>query len=159
MWNFWFANVFHVNKVCEFSKPCRYLFIWGIFVFGSWLQNVCINCCFGFRIQQAGNEAWILALSFFSVRSVGAACVCFLELLGLDSLRLRVDLKVANIIFSYRTRNKESQHNQIRESLGKDVFCFKIEYSVFIERRSRDGWKDGAKLLSNAVKASCPLKS
>ncbi|KAK2524422.1 Spg11 [Columba guinea] len=68
-------------------------------------------------IQQAGNEAWILALSFFSVRSVGAACVCFLELLGLDSLRLRVDLKVANMIFSYRTRNKESQHNQIRESL------------------------------------------
>lgn len=85
--------------------------------------------------------------------------MCFLELLGLDSLRLRVDLKVANIIFSYRTRNKESQQNQIRECLGKDVFCFKIEYSVFIERRSSDGWKDGAKFLSNAVKASCPLKS
>uniref|UniRef100_A0A8C4URQ5 SPG11 vesicle trafficking associated, spatacsin n=1 Tax=Falco tinnunculus TaxID=100819 RepID=A0A8C4URQ5_FALTI len=68
-------------------------------------------------IQQAGNEAYILALSFFSVPSVGAACVCFLELLGLDSLKLRVDLKVANIIFSYRTRNEESQHNQIRESL------------------------------------------
>ncbi|NWH26520.1 SPTCS protein, partial [Grus americana] len=68
-------------------------------------------------IQQAGNEAYVLALSFFSVPSVGAACVCFLELLGLDSLKLRVDIKVANIIFSYRTRNEESQHNQIRESL------------------------------------------
>ncbi|KFW00287.1 Spatacsin [Fulmarus glacialis] len=68
-------------------------------------------------IQQAGDEAYILALSFFSVPSVGAACVCFLELLGLDSLKLRVDIKVANIIFSYRTRNEESQHNQIRESL------------------------------------------
>ncbi|XP_074956957.1 spatacsin [Phalacrocorax aristotelis] len=68
-------------------------------------------------IQQAGNEAYILALSFFSVPSVVAACVCFLELLGLDSLKLRVDIKVANIIFSYRTRNEESQHNQIRDSL------------------------------------------
>ncbi|KAK1198478.1 SPTCS protein, partial [Pygoscelis papua] len=68
-------------------------------------------------IQQAGNEAYILALSFFSVPSVGAACVCFLELLSLDSLKLRVDIKVANMIFSYRTRNEESQHNQIRESL------------------------------------------
>ncbi|XP_074011775.1 spatacsin [Numenius arquata] len=68
-------------------------------------------------IQQAGKEACVLALSFFSVPSVGAACVCFLELLGLDSLKLRVDIKVANIIFSYRTRNEESQHNQIKEAL------------------------------------------
>ncbi|KAM6059562.1 spatacsin [Theristicus caerulescens] len=68
-------------------------------------------------IQQAGKEAYILALSFFSVPSVGAACVCFLEFLGLDSLKLRVDIKVANLIFSYRTRKEESQHNQIRESL------------------------------------------
>ncbi|XP_053933216.1 spatacsin [Cuculus canorus] len=68
-------------------------------------------------IQQAGNQAYILALSFFSVPAVPAACVCFLELLGLDSLKLRVDIKVANVIFSYRSRNEESQHNQIRESL------------------------------------------
>ncbi|KAM9223997.1 spatacsin [Leptosomus discolor] len=68
-------------------------------------------------VQQAGKEACGLALSLFSVPSVGAACVCFLELLGLDSLTLRVDIKVANMIFSYRTRNEESQHNQIRESL------------------------------------------
>jgi len=85
---------------------------------------VCVTwLSFGFRIQQAGAEAHILALSAFSVPSVVAACVCFLELLGLDNLKLRVDIKVANIIFSYRTRNEESQHNQIRESLGKDVFC------------------------------------
>ncbi|XP_051484841.1 spatacsin [Apus apus] len=68
-------------------------------------------------IQQAGREAYVLALSSFAARAVGAACVCFLELLGLDSLKLRVDIKVANIIFSYRTRREESQHNQIRESL------------------------------------------
>ncbi|KAM6409847.1 spatacsin [Rhynochetos jubatus] len=69
-------------------------------------------------IQQAGSEAYVLALSFFSIPSVGAACVCFLELLGLDSRKLRVDVKVANMIFSYRTRSEEAQHNQIRESLA-----------------------------------------
>ncbi|NXC18575.1 SPTCS protein, partial [Corythaeola cristata] len=104
--------------ICEFSKPCRYLLKCGIFMFENWLKIMCVNwCSFCFRIQQAGNEAYVLALSFFSVPSVGAACVCFLELLGLNSLKLRVDIKVANIIFSYRTRNEESQRNQIRESL------------------------------------------
>ncbi|KAJ7397803.1 Spatacsin [Pitangus sulphuratus] len=68
-------------------------------------------------IQQAGKEAHVLALSSFGAPSVGAACVCFLELLGLDSLKLRVDLKVANMIFSYRTRNEDSHHSQIRDSL------------------------------------------
>ncbi|XP_010215631.1 PREDICTED: spatacsin [Tinamus guttatus] len=67
-------------------------------------------------IQQAGKEAYGLAISFFHIPSIGAACVCFLELLGLDSLKLRVDLKVANLIFSYKTKNEESQHNTIRES-------------------------------------------
>ncbi|NWX91422.1 SPTCS protein, partial [Nothoprocta pentlandii] len=67
-------------------------------------------------IQQAGKEAYVLALSFFHVPSIAAACVCFLELLGLDSLKLRVDLKVANIVFNYKTKNEESQHNAIREA-------------------------------------------
>lgn len=48
--------------------------------------------------------------------------MCFLELLGLSSLKLRVDIKVANMIFIYKTRNEETQHNQIRESLGTYVF-------------------------------------
>ncbi|NWI89416.1 SPTCS protein, partial [Pitta sordida] len=68
-------------------------------------------------IQQAGREAHVLALSAFAVPSVAAACVCFLELLGLDSLRLRVDVKAANLIFSYRTRREKSPHGQIRDSL------------------------------------------
>ncbi|NWR79138.1 SPTCS protein, partial [Centropus unirufus] len=69
-------------------------------------------------VQQAAAQAHVLALSSFSVLAVTAACVCFLELLGLDSLKLRVDIKVANVIFSYRARNEESRHNQIRESLA-----------------------------------------
>eukprot|EP00076_Gallus_gallus_P044196 XP_025009734.1 spatacsin isoform X4 [Gallus gallus] len=72
-------------------------------------------------IQQAGNEAYLLGLSFFNTPSVAAACVCFLELLGLSSLKLRVDIKVANMIFIYKTRNEETQHNQIRESLVEQL--------------------------------------
>ncbi|XP_001366663.1 spatacsin [Monodelphis domestica] len=72
-------------------------------------------------IQQAGNEAYMLALSFFHMPSVGAACVCFLELLGIDSLKLRVDMKVANIILSYKCRNEEAEYNCIRESLAEKL--------------------------------------
>uniref|UniRef100_A0A4X2KCL8 SPG11 vesicle trafficking associated, spatacsin n=1 Tax=Vombatus ursinus TaxID=29139 RepID=A0A4X2KCL8_VOMUR len=72
-------------------------------------------------IQQVGNEAYMLALSLFHMPSVGAACVCFLELLGIDSLKLRVDMKVANIILSYKCRNEETQYNCIRESLAEKL--------------------------------------
>lgn len=73
---------------------------------------------FFFRIQQVGNEAYVLGLSSFYIPSVAAACVCFLELLGLDSLKLRVDMKVANIILSYKCRKEDAQYSCIRESLG-----------------------------------------
>ncbi|XP_059861135.1 spatacsin [Delphinus delphis] len=72
-------------------------------------------------IQQVGNEAYVLGLSSFHIPSIGAACVCFLELLGLDSLKLRVDMKVANIILSYTCRNEDAQYNFIRESLAEKL--------------------------------------
>ncbi|XP_048337718.1 spatacsin isoform X2 [Sphaerodactylus townsendi] len=68
-------------------------------------------------VQQAGHEAYALALSLFHIPSVAAACVCFLELLGLESLKLRVDVKVANVILSFMSRREEPEHNSIRESL------------------------------------------
>lgn len=77
---------------------------------------------FFFRIQQVGNEAYVLGLSSFHMPSIGAACVCFLELLGLDSLKLRVDMKVANIILNYRCTNEDAQCSFIRESLGTVPF-------------------------------------
>lgn len=83
---------------------------------------------FFFRIQQVGNEAYVLGLSSFYIPSVGAACVCFLELLGLDSLKLRVDMKVANIILSYKCRNEDARYSCVKESLGTAPFlsgvCF-----------------------------------
>ncbi|XP_030312794.1 spatacsin [Calypte anna] len=89
------------------------------FAFGTFLvQQLVKSKSPKFLIQQAGKEACALALSSFTVPSVSAACVCFLELLGLNSLQLRVDIKVANLIFSYRTRKEESGHGQIRESLA-----------------------------------------
>ncbi|XP_071070276.1 spatacsin isoform X3 [Dasypus novemcinctus] len=72
-------------------------------------------------IEQVGNEAYALGLSSFHVPSIGAACVCFLELLGLDSLMLRVDMKVANIILNYKCRNEDDQHSFIRESLAEKL--------------------------------------
>ncbi|XP_004623550.1 spatacsin [Octodon degus] len=73
-------------------------------------------------IQQAGKEAYVLGLSSFHIPSVGAACVCFLELLGLDSLKLRVDMKVANIILSYKCRNEDTQYSFLRESLAEKLY-------------------------------------
>lgn len=110
-------------------------------MFGNWLQITCANCCsFCSRIQQAGNEAYGLALSLFSTPSVGAACACFLELLGLDSLKLRVDVKVANMIFSYRTRHEDSHHSQIRESLGKGVFSLLSDRVLCIYWEEKQRW-------------------
>ncbi|XP_025775872.1 spatacsin isoform X1 [Puma concolor] len=72
-------------------------------------------------VQQVGNEAYVLGLSSFYVPSIAAACVCFLELLGLDSLKLRVDMKVANIILSYKCRNEDAQYSCVRESLAEKL--------------------------------------
>ncbi|KAI1235288.1 hypothetical protein IHE44_0002931, partial [Lamprotornis superbus] len=61
-------------------------------------------------IQQAAQQARVVALSSLSVPSVAAACVCFLELLGLDSLCLRVELGAARRILSHSTGSEASLH-------------------------------------------------
>ncbi|XP_025031102.1 spatacsin isoform X1 [Python bivittatus] len=68
-------------------------------------------------VQQVGNEAYSMALSVFYAPSLAATSVCFLEMLGLDSLKLRVDVKAANVILSFMSRKEEPQHNSIRQSL------------------------------------------
>lgn len=87
---------------------------------------------FFFRIQQVGNEAYVLGLSSFHIPSIGAACVCFLELLGLDSLKLRVDMKVANVIMRYKCKNEDAQYSFIRESLGTAPFTSFFFFLVFV---------------------------
>ncbi|XP_045628292.1 spatacsin isoform X2 [Ursus americanus] len=84
-------------------------------------------------IQQVGNEAYVLGLSSFYIPSVAAACVCFLELLGLDSLKLRVDMKVANIILSYKCRKEDAQYSCIRESLAEKLSKLAVGEKATIE--------------------------
>ncbi|XP_077737033.1 spatacsin isoform X2 [Canis aureus] len=84
-------------------------------------------------IQQVGNEAYVLGLSSFYIPSVGAACVCFLELLGLDSLKLRVDMKVANIILNYKCRNEDVQYSCIREALVEKLSKLAVGEKATIE--------------------------
>ncbi|XP_063781560.1 spatacsin [Pseudophryne corroboree] len=58
-------------------------------------------------IQKAAEDVYSLALSCFSVPSVIASCVCFLELLGISSHKLRVDVSVANLILKHTTPLQE----------------------------------------------------
>ncbi|KAM5171004.1 spatacsin isoform 1-T2 [Mantella aurantiaca] len=58
-------------------------------------------------IQKAAEDVYVLALSSFSDRSIIASCVCFLELLGVNSHKLRVDVNVANVILKNTTSNLE----------------------------------------------------
>lgn len=61
-----------------------------------------------------------LALLNFSSASVTAACVCFCELLGECSLKLRVDLKALNLILKLWSRNYEDgAEASFRQMLGE----------------------------------------
>ncbi|XP_058011704.1 spatacsin isoform X2 [Ahaetulla prasina] len=68
-------------------------------------------------VQQVANEAYSVALSVFYAPSLAATSVCFLETLGLPSLKLRVDVKAANVILSFMSQREEPQHHSIRQSL------------------------------------------
>ncbi|XP_057636203.1 spatacsin [Chionomys nivalis] len=72
-------------------------------------------------IQQVGKEAYTLGLTSSHSPAVAAACVCFLELLGLSSLKLRVDMKVVNVILGYKCRNEDVHPSSVRESLAEKL--------------------------------------
>ncbi|XP_075714490.1 spatacsin [Rhinoderma darwinii] len=58
-------------------------------------------------IHQVTEDVYSLALSSFHVPIVISSCVCFLELLGLSSYKLRVDVNVANVILRHSTSLQE----------------------------------------------------
>ncbi|XP_053844027.1 spatacsin isoform X2 [Vidua macroura] len=88
------------------------------FAFGTFLgQQLARSRAPRQLIQQAAREARDLALCSFHVPSVAAACVCFLELLGQDSLGLRVGLRAASLISSRSSRREASPHSLSRDSL------------------------------------------
>ncbi|XP_040893537.1 spatacsin isoform X2 [Toxotes jaculatrix] len=57
-------------------------------------------------LQQAWQQVYRLALQCFNVPSVASAAVCFCELLGVSSLKLRVDIRAMNAILQHW-----NQHN------------------------------------------------
>uniref|UniRef100_A0AAV2KZZ4 Spatacsin C-terminal domain-containing protein n=1 Tax=Knipowitschia caucasica TaxID=637954 RepID=A0AAV2KZZ4_KNICA len=65
-----------------------------------------LNSCSDVQLllQKAWMQVYRLAVSLFTSPSVGAAVVCFCELLGLCSLQVRVDLRVLNSVLQHLSR-------------------------------------------------------
>ncbi|CAK6975275.1 LOW QUALITY PROTEIN: spatacsin [Scomber scombrus] len=59
-------------------------------------------------LQQALQQVYRLALQCFNVASVASAAVCFCELLGVCSLKLRVDIRAMNVILQHW--NQQNTH-------------------------------------------------
>ncbi|KAM8972333.1 spatacsin [Pelodytes ibericus] len=60
-------------------------------------------------IRQITVDIYSLALSCFNVQSIVASCVCFLELLGVSSHKLRVDVVIGNLLLNHTT----SEHDEV----------------------------------------------
>ncbi|KAJ8344407.1 hypothetical protein SKAU_G00317360 [Synaphobranchus kaupii] len=90
------------------------------FAFGTFLvQQLATSNSLASHLQRAAEQAYSLGLLHFSVPSVVAACVCFCELLGASSLKLRVDLNVLGLILKLWTQSaEEDQHASMRDTLA-----------------------------------------
>ncbi|CAM4733726.1 unnamed protein product [Leuciscus chuanchicus] len=78
------------------------------FAFGVFLTQHLINCSnVKLQLSLAADQAYSLGLLNFSNVCVSAACVCFCELLGECSLKLRVDLRALNLILKLWTQSRE----------------------------------------------------
>ncbi|XP_078112486.1 spatacsin isoform X1 [Sander vitreus] len=73
-------------------------------------------------LQRAWQQMYRLALQWFNVASVASAAVCFSELLGVCSLKLRVDIRAMNAILQHRnqqhTHTPPTQHLHTLVSKG-----------------------------------------
>ncbi|TRY98845.1 hypothetical protein DNTS_027858 [Danionella cerebrum] len=74
--------------------------------------------CNNIKIQLcvAAQQAYALALLHFSSTSVCSACVCFCELLGVCSLKLRTDVRSLNLIYADSAQSSPD-HEPITHSL------------------------------------------
>eukprot|EP00062_Callorhinchus_milii_P002122 gi/632938017/ref/XP_007903423.1/ PREDICTED: spatacsin [Callorhinchus milii] len=98
-------------------------------------------------IQQVSSEVYTLGLAHFAVAPVAAACVAFLELLGVTSLKLRVDLKVAaTILKHWYIKTEESQHSSIQETLAEKlqslVECDKSSAQELLSQLENATWEN-----------------
>lgn len=85
--------------------------------------------CVCLRLQQAWQQVYRLALHCFNTASVTSACVCFCELLGLCSLKLRVDVRVLNTILQHWNQH-DTQRTQTEHlhTLGKQTHTYTHKY-------------------------------
>ncbi|XP_066523347.1 spatacsin isoform X2 [Hoplias malabaricus] len=93
-------------------------FAYGIFI----IQHLVNSKNMKLHITLAVEQAYSLGLLNFNSPSVAAACVCFCELLGVCSLKLRVDLKALNLIIKLWSQNcEENSLAFLRMSLVEKV--------------------------------------
>ncbi|TSK13422.1 Spatacsin [Bagarius yarrelli] len=93
-------------------------FAYGIFI----IQHLSDFSNAKLQMSQALEQAYTLGLLNFSAPPVAAACVCFFELLGVCSLKLRVDLKALNLILKLWRKNcEESSMASLKQSLVDKV--------------------------------------
>ncbi|XP_076863202.1 spatacsin [Brachyhypopomus gauderio] len=101
-----------------YLQHARPSFAYGIFI----IQHLANSSNVKLQIDVAVEKACSLGLSHFDSSSVAAACVCFCELLGVCSLKLRVDLKALNLILKLWSQNcEESGLASLRQSLVDKV--------------------------------------
>ncbi|KAK2834753.1 hypothetical protein Q7C36_015454 [Tachysurus vachellii] len=93
-------------------------FAYGIFV----IQHLADSSSVKLQLSLAVEQTYTLGLLNFSSPSITAACVCFFELLGVCSLKLRVDLKAFNLILKLWSQNcEESSVSSLKQSLVDKV--------------------------------------
>uniref|UniRef100_A0A672YJZ8 SPG11 vesicle trafficking associated, spatacsin n=1 Tax=Sphaeramia orbicularis TaxID=375764 RepID=A0A672YJZ8_9TELE len=84
------------------------------FAYATFLVQQMSSCSDVRLLQQVWQQVYRLALQLFNVPSVGSASVCFCELLGICSLKLRVDIRAMNIILQHwnqqNTDSSPAQH-------------------------------------------------
>ncbi|XP_051739851.1 spatacsin isoform X1 [Ctenopharyngodon idella] len=118
------------------------------FAFGVFLTQHFVNCSnVKLQLTLAADQAYSLGLLSFSSACVSAACVCFCELMGVCSLKLRVDLRALNLILKLWTQSCEdgagaSLRQTLVEKASKLVTAEKAtaqELLVHLEAAVRDG--------------------
>ncbi|KAM9495528.1 spatacsin [Clarias gariepinus] len=93
-------------------------FAYGIFI----IQHLADSTNAKLQMSRAVEQAYSLGLLNFSSSSIAAACVCFFELLGVCSLKLRVDLKALNLILRLWSQNcEDSSMASLKQSLVDKV--------------------------------------
>ncbi|KAJ7998352.1 hypothetical protein DPEC_G00221810 [Dallia pectoralis] len=90
------------------------------FAFGTFLVQQLANANdVKSLLIQAADQAYSLAVMHFSVPSVAAACVCFCVLLGVCSLKLRVDIRALNLILKHWSEGPgETSTSTLKQTLA-----------------------------------------